>query len=442
MKSQINLDIDSVRKLIERVQKELKREAADLLARARRDVSGINEEMVRRTNILGTSMNTSTASLTALIATEQTARISGDTALATDVTVLFAQSSDNAAEIDSVAAAFASADAALAADLLSLTATVDDVSAAVDTISIAYVAADSSLQSQVNGLDSVTDSLQSQINSANSSITAVSASLTTLTTQVAGIDSSVDILAAAYIVGGAAVATWGFKLDAGGKVVAMQAIAASGGVQPDTGVIIFSGADLRTDNYSYGVAGWFLGYDGRARLADAEIWGTLQAGRMSSGIPRFTPADPGYEGHTYPTSTSKTTASKFNIDSGPGPVLLVHYKGWRDEGAGFSRNRYGPNPLFSLKFSGVVDHYVSLWWRHRWPDGSVGGWVYVPDSEQTEPAGGSGSVSTHADFTPTGLDGDVGVEFGVRGTNEFGSFLNSGARDVRGALSVQVFNDN
>lgn len=354
---------------------------------------------------------------------------------------LQAQSGDASARITNLGFAYADGDRALAFELSTVSAAVDDVASEVSTIALTYVSntafddftADLGLQ-----LGGITDS----IDTLDGEVGGIALTLSTLSTSVDGIDATVDILAAAYIVGGVAVSTWGFKLDANGKVVGIQAVAASGGVQDEEGVITFIGADMKSDNYVYGTAGWFLGYDGSAKLANADFWGRLRAGRMASGIPRYNETDPVYETHTHPTTTTKTTASKVGLDSGGGPVLIVHYKGWKEGPDGYSRDRYGrSDTIFSLRFSGVVDHYVSLWWRHRWPDGSVGSWVYVPNSEQTEPQAGIGSISTHADFTPPGLDGEAGVEFGVRGTDEFGNFHNAGARDVRGALSVQAFND-
>jgi hypothetical protein len=94
--------------------------------------------------------------------------------------------------------------------------------------------------------------------------TATASSISTLNATVGSMSSAVTTLQAAYIVGGQAVATWGFKLDANGKVVGMQAVAASGGVQPEQGVIVFSGADLQSANFVSGVGGdgWRLRYNG------------------------------------------------------------------------------------------------------------------------------------------------------------------------------------
>jgi len=109
-------------------------------------------------------------------------------------------------------------------------------------------------------------------------------SISTLSSSVGTLTSTVNVMAAAYVVGGVAIATWGFKLDGGGKVVGMQAIAASGGTQAETGVIVFSGADLRSDNFVAGTSGWRIKYDGSVEFQDAVIRGTIKAGTTIEGL--------------------------------------------------------------------------------------------------------------------------------------------------------------
>lgn len=84
-----------------------------------------------------------------------------------------------------------------------------------------------------------------------------------------GLTASINIVAQAFVtgggggLGGVAVATYGFRLDANGHVLSMQATAANaGGLVPTIGTIVFGGANLQSLNYVQGSAGWFLGYNG------------------------------------------------------------------------------------------------------------------------------------------------------------------------------------
>lgn len=108
--------------------------------------------------------------------------------------------------------------------------------------------------------------------------TSISSSVTTLSSSVGSLQSTVNVLAAAYIVGGQAIATWGFKLDANGKVVGMQAIAASGGSQSETGVIVFAGADLQSDNFVSGSSGWRIKSSGDVEFQSGIFRGTISSG--------------------------------------------------------------------------------------------------------------------------------------------------------------------
>jgi hypothetical protein len=111
--------------------------------------------------------------------------------------------------------------------------------------------------------------------------------------------AAVQVLSDAFITtSGRAVSSWGFKLDANGKVVGMQATAASGGSQPELGEIVFTGANLRSDNYVDGPSGdgWKLGYDGvfkgsRMELRDPLITNTVSMPSVSPASKLFTTSE-------------------------------------------------------------------------------------------------------------------------------------------------------
>ncbi|MBX3736751.1 MAG: hypothetical protein KF715_08685 [Candidatus Didemnitutus sp.] len=169
---------------------------------------------------------------------------------------------------------------------------------------------------------------------------------------------------------------------------------------------------------------------------------SLFAAKINTGAAYYRDGD-GHEDSTFPAVTAQSASESNYVDS-TNPVCIVTYFGWKT-GSGYARDRYGrPDAMFLLLFTGSVDHYVSLWWRHAFSDGSFGAWVYVPNSLQIEPAGGYGSVGTHGILVAGSdlgeLNGDDNIQFGVRGTDSGGGFLNSGARNLRGVLTVICFN--
>ncbi len=92
-----------------------------------------------------------------------------------------------------------------------------------------------------------------------------SAYLTQLAATTTGNNATVKIAASATVtgqlpngLGGAAIARWGFELDANGKVVSMQATSASWTGNGGYGTIVFGNAILQSSNYVAGSAGWRL----------------------------------------------------------------------------------------------------------------------------------------------------------------------------------------
>ncbi len=225
---------------------------------------------------------------TAAITAEATTRSTADSALSTSITSLTSVVSGNTAAILAESTTRASETEAMARDLSALTATLNDSSSTIArelvvraTESEAMARDLSIIVSTIN--DSSASVLQEQATRVTND-SALATSITALTATVGGVSASVTVLASAYVVGGAAVATWGFKLDGGGKVVKMQAIAASGGVQPEVGVIVFGGADLQSDNFSAGVSGWRWKANGDTESNNSLVRGTFRAGSGAAAI--------------------------------------------------------------------------------------------------------------------------------------------------------------
>lgn len=185
------------------------------------------------------------------LAAEVAARIADvDAEAAARVAAILAEAVARGAAITSEATTRSTADLSLASDITTLTAAVGTNAAAISSEATARATADSAMAT---------------------SIATNAAAIGTLT-------ASVTVLSDAYVVGGTAIATWGFKLDGGGKVVKMQAIAASSGTQAEVGVIVFGGADLQSDTFSSGTSGWQLKANGDAEFNAGTFRGTLSVG--------------------------------------------------------------------------------------------------------------------------------------------------------------------
>ncbi len=123
---------------------------------------------------------------------------------------------------------------------------------------------------------------------------ALSSWITQLGAYTSGQNSTVQIAARAFVtgdvngVGGVAISTWGFKLDANGRVVTMQATAASGNdVVGSYGKIVFGNADLESSNYVTNSAGWRISANGNVEFGSGEFRGNLAAANSGVLIGRF-----------------------------------------------------------------------------------------------------------------------------------------------------------
>ncbi len=107
--------------------------------------------------------------------------------------------------------------------------------------------------------------------------------ITQLGAQTSGQNASVVIAANAFVtgdvngIGGAAVATWGFKLDANGKVVSMLATSDST-YAAEYGTIVFGNAVLQSSTYTAGSAGWQIHPGGNAEFNNISARGAFTGG--------------------------------------------------------------------------------------------------------------------------------------------------------------------
>lgn len=112
---------------------------------------------------------------------------------------------------------------------------------------------------------------------------ALSSYIQSLQAYTSGANARVTIAAQAFVTGdlngfgGAAVARYGFQLDANGKVVSMVATSSS---FPNTyGTIVFGNADLQSDTFTAGSAGWRI----RA-IGDTEFNNGVFRGDFTGGV--------------------------------------------------------------------------------------------------------------------------------------------------------------
>lgn len=159
------------------------------------------------------------------------------------------------------------------------------------------VSASGSLSNQINVVAANVSTLDSRLGATGVTVLtalattggALAAQDTALIAYTSGVYSKVRIAAEAFVTGDladgsdrAAVARWGFQLDANGKVVSMEATSASYGAS--YGTIVFGNADLQSNTFTEGSAGWRIKADGKAEFSDAIVRGSFTGGAGSSKI--------------------------------------------------------------------------------------------------------------------------------------------------------------
>lgn len=153
----------------------------------------------------------------------------------------------------------------------------------IDVVTANYQAADNALSTRVTATGAT---LLSSMATADG---ALAQWITNLGAQTSGQNSSVQVGARAFVtgdvngIGGAAVATWGFKLNANGKVVSMQATSEDVFGHPsEFGTIVFGNANLQSDTFSAGSVGWQISANGNAEFNNASVRGAFTGGAGSS----------------------------------------------------------------------------------------------------------------------------------------------------------------
>ena len=211
-------------------------------------------------NAIEANLLTTGAYLTTLIGTVDTTLVNASGALANQINIVQANSSGVSGILVS----------RIAADETALT---NSGAALTDTINSVYAG----VQYGSGYTDAQIVTVENAVASTGGAITQWIQNLSATTT---GLTASVQIAASAMVtggvggLGGVAISTYGFQLDAGGKVVSMQAIAAiGGGIPAGYGVIVFGGADLQSNNYTPASAGWFIGHNGFAEFGQGVFRG-------------------------------------------------------------------------------------------------------------------------------------------------------------------------
>ncbi len=134
------------------------------------------------------------------------------------------------------------------------------------SVSGAYFNLNQSIQSVQASMTGASGVLSAQVLTVQTALattgSALAQWLSFLSVKTTGVTSSVTILTNASItgatngIGGVAIATWGFELNANGKALGVRATTSS--FPGSFGILSFSGVTLQSDGYVPGVAGWRL----------------------------------------------------------------------------------------------------------------------------------------------------------------------------------------
>lgn len=84
---------------------------------------------------------------------------------------------------------------------------------------------------------------------------------------------------------------------------------------------------------------------------------------------------------------------------------------------------------FLISAAGIVDHFLSIWYRFKQPSGQYGGWVAIADTAEPQRDYGGAAVSGAITLNiPLGW----GVQFGFAATNAGNAYWNMGRREIYG----------
>ncbi len=263
-------------------------------------ISGENQLTLQAVNglsgqILGTTPGSANTALTVRV---DTAVVTSSGALATQIDAVSARlvttGQSLTATVGTVSTALTNTGVALGQRIdvtqANLQSTGMSLTATTSAISTALVTTGSVLANQITVV-------QANLNTTNANLTATGASLlsavatsegaqaawiTNLGVQTTGASAAVRIGAEALVtgssngLGGVAVARWGFELDANGKVVSMKATTNSfPGSYP---TIVFGNADLQSDTFTAGSAGWRIRAGGDVEFNNISARGAFTGG--------------------------------------------------------------------------------------------------------------------------------------------------------------------
>jgi hypothetical protein len=130
-----------------------------------------------------------------------------------------------------------------------------------------------------------------QINTTNQLIASTSGASAVYTNNLlagtTGVNASVQIMANAYVtgqtngIGGVAVASWGFNLDANGKAAGLRATTNNA---TQYGVLALSGLSIQSESFSPGVKGWRIDPSGNAEFGNAVVRGSFTGGAGTNAV--------------------------------------------------------------------------------------------------------------------------------------------------------------
>lgn len=157
-----------------------------------------------------------------------------------------------------------------------------------------FAASGFATSTQVNAVAASVNTVSGQVGATGATLlTAIAATggasvsyTQSVSANITGYGSNVQVLAAAYVTGGgatplAAKAVWGFRLNAGtNKAASLVATSTS---FSDIGDLALESMNIKSNTYTPGSAGWQIGYDGKAEFSDAIVRGSFTgaAGQIS-----------------------------------------------------------------------------------------------------------------------------------------------------------------
>lgn len=243
--------------------------------------------LVSNINAISAALTATGVALNAQVATVSNTIVTTSGALANQVNVvqsnLATSGAQLGAQIGTVSATLVNASGSLATQTnvvsSNLTTSGASLVSQIGTVSTALATSGAALTTQINVVSAgASGYTNAQITTVTNAVASTGGALAqwiqNLSTVTSGGSASVTIAANAMVtggsngIGGVAISTYGFQLDANGKVVSMQAIAAQGGSIPaGFGTIVFGGADLQSSNFVDGSAGWRIKAGGDAQFS-------------------------------------------------------------------------------------------------------------------------------------------------------------------------------